>query len=80
VDSLGQITKVGVEKELSIVDVVKNENPLSILTIVQPVVHELEDIGLEVLPPIDLNCICNISIALLEAGRIARVDPEGPRV
>jgi hypothetical protein len=69
---------VGVEKESSIVDVIEDKNPLSLLTIVQPVVHELEYIGLGILPPKDLDFICNIPIALLKTGRVARVDPEYP--
>jgi hypothetical protein len=75
---LGLNVKVGVEKETSIVDIVEDKNPLSLLTIVQPVVHELEYVGLGIPPPKDLNLVCNIPIALLKAGRVARVDPENP--
>jgi hypothetical protein len=72
--------KVSVEKESSIVDIIEDENPLPVITIVQPVVHELENVRLRMSPPIDLDCICNIPIALLKPGRIARVDPEYPRL
>src|SRR5436190_17488278 len=64
---------------MSIVDIVEDKNPLSLLTIVQPVVHELEYVGLGIPSPKDLNLVCNIPIALFKTGRVARVDPENPR-
>jgi hypothetical protein len=66
---LGLNIKVCVEKETSIVDVIEDKNPLSLLNIVQPVVHELEYVGLGIPPPKGLNLVCNIPIDL---------DPENP--
>ena len=42
--------------------------------------HELEYVGLGIPPSKDLDCICNVPIALLKTGCIARVDPEYPRL
>lgn len=71
---------VAVEKEASIVDVVEDENPLPLLAIAQPVVHKLEYVCLRIPPSKDLDRICNIAIALLKPGRVARVDPKNERV
>ena len=71
---------VGVEKEASIVDIVKDENPVPMLTIAQPVAHELEYIRLGIPSPKDFKCLRNIPIALLKPSRVARVDPENPRL
>jgi len=62
---------LSLEEEASIVDIVENEHPLSLAT-VQPVVHELEYVCLEIPPSRDLDCICNVSEALLKSGRVAR--------
>jgi hypothetical protein len=72
--------KTGVEKKSSIVDVVEDKNPLSLLPLMQPVMYELKYIGFGTPVPRDLNLVCNISIALLKTGRVARVDPENPRL
>ena len=71
--------RVGIEKKASVVDVVKDENPLSPLPLMQPVMYELEYIGLGTLAPRNLNLVCDISIALLRTGGVARVYPENPR-
>jgi hypothetical protein len=70
---------VGVEKEASVVDVVENENPLSTLAFMQPVMYELKDVCFGILPSKDLNNICNVPKALLKSGGIARMDLEYPR-
>jgi hypothetical protein len=69
---------VGVEKKTSIVNVVKDKNPLSLLPVMQPVMYELEYIGVGTPASRNLNPVCNISITLLKTGRVARVDPEDP--
>lgn len=71
---------MGVKKETGVVDVVEDKNPLSLLTVMQLVVHKLEYISPRILPPKDLNRICNIPITLLKTGRVARVDLENPRL
>jgi hypothetical protein len=68
------------DEEASIIYIVKYKNPLSLRIVAQPVVHKLEYIGLWILPPGDLDTVCNISKALLKPGRIACVDPENPRL
>jgi hypothetical protein len=67
------------DKEASIIRIIKYKNPLPFPIITQPVVHQLEYIGLWILPSRDLDAICNISKALLKPGGIACVDPENPR-
>ena len=69
---------MSVDKETSIVNVVEDKNPVPILTIAQPIVHELKYIYLGIPTPKDLDSICNIPIALLKPGCVARVDPENP--
>ena len=71
---------MSVNKEMSIVDVVKDKNPVPILTIAQPVMHELKYICLGISTPKDLDSICSIPIVLLKLGCVARVDPENPRL
>lgn len=68
-----------VEKETSIINIVENKNPFSSIIIAQPVVHELEYVGLGIPPSGNLNVVCNVPIALLKTGRVARVNPENPR-
>jgi hypothetical protein len=66
-------------KETGLIDIVEDEEPLSILFNAQPVMNKLKDIGLRILPTRDLDLISNIPIALLKTGCIARVNPENPR-
>jgi hypothetical protein len=42
--------------------------------------HELEYVGLGIVPARNLDLICNFPITLLEARYVARVDPENPRI
>ncbi|KAI1523923.1 hypothetical protein PtrSN001A_011097 [Pyrenophora tritici-repentis] len=42
--------------------------------------HQLENVGLRVSPPKDLDAVGNVAIALLEAGDIAGMHPEHPRL
>jgi hypothetical protein len=67
-------------KETIIIDIVEDEKPLSLLFVAQPAMSELKDIGLGILPTRDLDLVCNLPIALLETGCVARVDPENPRL
>lgn len=68
------------DKETSIIGIVKDENPLSLLLVAQPVVNEIEYVPLQVLSARDLDPVCNFPKTLLETGRIARVYPENPRL
>jgi hypothetical protein len=69
---------LSLDEEASIIHIIKYKNPLSLPIVAQPVVYKLEYIGLQILPPGELNAVCNISKALLESGGIACVDPENP--
>jgi hypothetical protein len=69
---------LNLDKEASIINIIQYENPLSLPIAAQPVVHQLECIGLWILPSRDLDAICNILKALLKSGSIACVDPEHP--
>jgi len=61
------------EKEAGIIDIAKNEDPLSVPFIAQPVFYELEYVDLWILPPGDLDAVYNVPKALLKAGHVARV-------
>jgi hypothetical protein len=65
---------------MGIVNVVEDKEALSLLFLAQPVIHELEYVGLRIVPTRNLDLICNFPIALLEARCVARVDPENPRI
>jgi hypothetical protein len=67
-------------KETIIIDIVEDEKPLSFLFVAQPAMNELKDISVGILPTRDLDLVCNLPIALLETGCVARVDPENPRL
>jgi hypothetical protein len=66
------------EEATSIIGVVEDKKPLSVLLVPQPVVNELEDIRLRIPPVRDLDMVCNFPITLPEAGGVARVYPENP--
>ena len=74
------IGPVSIDEEASIVSIVKYDDPLSLSFVAQPVVNNLEYVGLWVMPPKNLDAVCNVPEALLEPGRVARVDPEHPRL
>jgi hypothetical protein len=67
-------------KEMSIVGIIEDDKPLSLLLVAQPVVNELKYIRLRVVPARDLNPVRNFPKTLLEPGRVARVYPENPRL
>jgi hypothetical protein len=67
---------LSLDEEASIINVIQYKNPLSLPIAAQPVVHQLEYIGLWILSSRDLDAICNISKALLKPGSIACVDSE----
>jgi hypothetical protein len=68
-----------VDKEMSIINIVQYQNPLSILTFLQPVVHKLEDIGFRIPPPKELDSIGNLPVALLKPRGVTSMDPKNPR-
>ena len=78
-DNTGSIDLQGItdrfEEEAGIVDVVENENPSSTLRAAKPVSNELEDVGFGVISTSNLDQTCDLSHALLEPRRIARVYP-----
>lgn len=67
-------------KELVVVDIIKDKDPFSDLSILQPVPEELRYIGVAVLAPGDLNAVGNVADTFLAARRITRVYPENPRL
>lgn len=71
--------RVRAEKEAHVVNVVENQKPFPALTIIQPVMHELEYVCVQIPPSKDLDLVCNVPIALLKPGRVARMHPEHPR-
>ena len=60
------------------INIVEDKEPLSILFVAQPVVNKLKDVGFQVLPTRNLRAVSDLPIALLEASRVTRVDPENP--
>jgi hypothetical protein len=72
--------ELSIEKETSIIHIVEDKDPLSLLFVAQPVVNQLEDVCLGIAPTRDLDLVCNFTITLLEARCVARVDPENPRL
>jgi hypothetical protein len=71
---------VGVEKKkMSVVKIVEDKDPPSILPVMQPVVYKFEYVGFWAPAARNLNPVCNISKALLKTGSVACVDPENPR-
>lgn len=63
----------------SIVGVVDDEEPRSVLLVAEPVVDQLEHIGLWILPAASLDVVGYLPVALLEPRRVAGVRPEDPR-
>jgi hypothetical protein len=62
---------------MSIIDIIEDKEALFVA---QPVMHELEYVGLGIVPTRNIDLICNIPIPLLEARCVARVDPENPSI
>lgn len=60
----------------SIIHIVKYEHSLPLPLVAQPVVHQLEYVGLRVLPRWDLDVVGNVKVVLLESCCVARVNPE----
>jgi len=76
---LALAVKPGVDKETSIIDIIEDEHPFSLILVAQPVINELEYIRLRIPPAGELDLVCNVPIALLKTPRVACVDPENPR-
>jgi hypothetical protein len=54
-------------EKLIVVKVIQDENPISSLLIIQPIVEQLENMCLGILPTSYLDSICNLPATLLEA-------------
>jgi hypothetical protein len=67
-------------KELVIIDIIKDKNPPSDLSILQPVPKELEDIRVAVLAPGDFSTVGKVTQTFLAARRVTRMNPENPGV
>jgi hypothetical protein len=63
------------EKNGSVVSVIKHQQPPPVLLIAQPVVHQLKHVRLRVLAPADLDQLCYLLEALLQPRRVAGVRP-----
>lgn len=57
------------------INTIKKQDPRSISLIVEPAANQLKYIDLGILPPRNLESVCNIPTALLETVGIACVDP-----
>ena len=77
---MAPLTWVLSKKEVGIVDVVEDKDPLSLPLVAQPVVNQLIYVGLRIIPVRDLDVVGNLPKTLLETGDIARVDPEHARI
>jgi hypothetical protein len=67
-------------KETGVINIVEDEEPLSILFGAQPVTNKLKDVCFRVLPTRDLEAVSNLPIALLEASCVTRMDPKNPGI
>lgn len=65
-------------EEFIIVEVIKNENPFPIISIMQPVMKEFEYIRLRILPVGYFNSVGYLPATLLETSCITRMNPENP--
>jgi hypothetical protein len=72
------VRSVSFEKPTSIIGVVEDKKPLSVLLVLQPVVNELKYVRLQVPPARDLDVVCDFPTTLFEPGGVARVYPENP--
>lgn len=61
-----------------IIDIIKNKYPFPRVLVLEPVVDEVEYVGLGVLSARDLDSVCNFSVAFLEMRFVARINPENP--
>lgn len=66
-------------KKASIANIVQHKKP-PLLAVAQPVVHQLGDVRLRVLPPGGLDPVGNLAEALLEPRCVAGVHPEHSRL
>jgi hypothetical protein len=57
---------LSLEKKMSIIDIVEDKEALSLLFVVQPLMHELEYVCLGIVPTRNLDLICNFPITLLK--------------
>lgn len=78
VGRLSLAVSLAIEKA-SVVHVVQHEQPLLLATM-QPVVHQLEDVGSGIQSPGDADAVGNVAVALLEPGGVAGMHPEHPRL
>lgn len=67
-------------KKLVIIQIIKHKNPLSDLSILQPVPEELENIRVAILTPGNLSTVGKVAQTFLAARSITRVNPENPGV
>ena len=66
------------EEEASVINVVENKYPPSALRATKPISNKLEDVGFRIISASNLNQNRDLSHALIEPRRVARVYPEHP--
>ena len=66
------------EEEASVINIVEDKDPLPLLLITQPVVDKLKYIRPQIAPAGNFEVVCDIPVALLKAGGVARMYPENP--
>ena len=64
----------------SVVRIVHHQQPPPVLSLAQPVVHQLEHVRLRLLAPAHLDQFSDLAEALLQPRRVARVRPQYPRL
>lgn len=82
VPRIGRLVSLGdrdIHKKASIAYVVEHEQPPTFVA-TQPVVHQLENVRLGILPPGDLDAVGYVAVALLEPCCAAGVHSEHPRL
>jgi hypothetical protein len=72
---------LNIEKKANIIDVVEHEKP-PLLAVTQPVVYQLKDVRLRILPPSDFDAVGHVTVpvALPEPSSVTSMHPEHPRL
>ena len=70
---------LNIKKKANIIDVVEHEKP-PLLAVTQPVVYQLEDVRLRILPPSDFDAVGHVAVALLEPSSVTSMHPEHPHL
>lgn len=66
----------GLVKEPIVINIIKNQQPLSSLAIVEPALNELEYVHFGILEPEHFDLVGDIPETLLKPDRVTCMDPE----